>query len=151
MDNRHIDPNHLVPKDLEHIMSCDFCADALADYMEGHELLTAPKNMKDSILMRSRQANIQVIAKSNEISKQLQLFYYTLKVGFATVMVFSFLIFAPKLTHISVDPPLRQESTIPESTIHPARRIYKKSQALTRFIQDVSQYITQTEVFSHDK
>lgn len=88
----------LTMEDLEHLASCDFCVEQFADYIENQEFLAAPRYLKEDILKRSQQFEVQIVAKSNQASKKLELFYYTLKVGFAAAFAIAFLVIAPSLT-----------------------------------------------------
>ena len=53
-----------------------FYADRLADMVETQGLIKAPSNLKASILERSRQMDVQLIAHSNRLSKKLELFKF---------------------------------------------------------------------------
>ena len=85
---------------LNHIASCDYCAERFADYTQKHMLLNAPQDMAESILKRSRQLDVQVIAKSNEASKRLLLILYSLKVGAAALAAIMMMLKTPALTGI---------------------------------------------------
>lgn len=85
----------LTQTDLDHISVCDPCAELFADYMEIQPLLTAPRDLRDSVLRRSHQIDIQVISKTNHASKQLQLFCYSLRVGFAVLGALALLALTP--------------------------------------------------------
>lgn len=69
---------------LEHICSCDYCSEQLAKCMED-ELIKAPIGMKENIMRASRKPEVQIAVKAKEMSKRMQLFIYSLKVGTATV------------------------------------------------------------------
>ncbi|MEG0215809.1 MAG: hypothetical protein RR685_06695, partial [Hungatella sp.] len=88
-------------EELEQLANSDFCMMQFADRLEADGLLTAPKHMHDNIRARSRQLDVQIVAKTNEASKNLQLFYYSLKVGFATVFALSFLLAIPQIPMVS--------------------------------------------------
>lgn len=100
---KHIEPTRfnktLSPEELNHLSSCRFCREELAEHVVQHELIKAPKNMKASILERSKRPDIQFIAGTNQISKRLQLFYFSLKVGAAILCVLTMLIAAPDFTN----------------------------------------------------
>lgn len=71
-------------KFLEHIGSCDFCAEKLADCLS-EEIIVAPRDMKDNILRATKRPEVQLVTKARETSKRVQLLWYSLKVGTATV------------------------------------------------------------------
>lgn len=70
---------------LSHMNQCDFCATRFANYMGKNELIEAPKNLKESILHSSKGINTKMILKTKQTSHQLQLLYYSLKVGASIV------------------------------------------------------------------
>ncbi len=69
---------------LEHISSCDYCAQQLAAHMN-KEIISAPRDLKANILKATKRKDIQLSQKVRESSKSLQLFIYSLKVGAATL------------------------------------------------------------------
>lgn len=104
MDNTGPQNLHLTSEDLHgeltreqwaHIAACTRCAELLAQDMETRPLLSPPKNFQESVIMRSRQADVVMISKTNQISKRLQLFYYSLKVGFAVACALFLLAVTP--------------------------------------------------------
>ena len=72
-------------------------AEEFADYLEERGLLSAPANLKSSILDRSRQADVRLIAGSNHLSKKTALFSYSLKVGLAAACSIGVIIAMPQL------------------------------------------------------
>lgn len=144
MDNQlHIDPEHVRAEDIDHIRSCDYCRMRFADHIEAHELLAAPKNMQEAILIKSRQLDVQVVAGSNQLSKKLQLFYYSLKVSFATAFALGLLIWNPNLPEPPTLPTVSWESRIPAT-----ERIHDKVQTM---LHDFSNQLFKTEVPPYDK
>lgn len=86
---QHINPEYfktgLSPEEYSHLAACPFCCEQFADYIENQELITAPAHLKSSIMERSRDLDVQIVAGSNHLSKRLQLFYFSLKVGAAVL------------------------------------------------------------------
>ncbi|MEG0813560.1 MAG: hypothetical protein RSE05_03875 [Clostridium sp.] len=80
------------------IQKLKFTSEELADYIERYELITAPKHLKDSILEQSHQPSVQLIAGSNQISKKLQFFYFTLKVSGAVLCALMMLSIVPNFS-----------------------------------------------------
>ena len=72
-----------------------FYADQLADMVETQGLIKAPSNLKASILERSRQMDVQLIAHSNRLSKKLELFTYGLKGSVAVYCCVCFILTTP--------------------------------------------------------
>lgn len=80
-------------------------AEEFADYLEERGLLSAPANLKSSILERSRQPDVRLIAGSNRLSKKTQLIRYSLKVSLAAACSIGFIIAMPRLhSRYSVSP-----------------------------------------------
>lgn len=71
-------------KFLEHINTCDYCAEHFATLMS-EDIIIAPRDMKANILKATKRPEVQIAKKAKETSKQMQLFWYSLKVGTATV------------------------------------------------------------------
>lgn len=125
----------LTLEDLEHLASCDFCMEQFADYMEDQELLAAPRYLKEDILKRSQQFEVQIIAKSNQASKKLELFYYALKVGFAAVFAIAFLVIAPSLTSPSFSPKI-DYGPVSQSQNQPFERLFQGVEHITNRLND---------------
>lgn len=148
--DKHLDRSRysrLSEAELKHLASCDFCMEQFADHIEEQELLTAPANLKEAILSRSQKADVQLVAKANEASRRLQLFYYSLKVGFATAFALALLLWSSDAfvpIHL-----------FPDSQPQPMKRYEWQSPfsevPIKEKIQDLSNQLFQTEVISHDK
>lgn len=82
---------------MEHIGKCSYCADLFAEYVEKNTMVSAPRDLKENIMAKSRNLDVRVIAASNQLSKRLQLFYYSLKVGAAVLCVLTLLTVTPGL------------------------------------------------------
>lgn len=94
MDNSN-EKNLPVIQILEKASSSEFYAEQLAVLVETHGLMAAPANLKSSILARSRQLDVQLFAKSNQLSKKLVLWYYELKVVLAAACCVGVILSAP--------------------------------------------------------
>lgn len=74
---------------LGHIGTCTFCAGQFGSWMEEgvqrEEIIVPkpPKYLKEEILSRTQQMDIQAAVRIKQTSKQVQLMMYSLKVGFA--------------------------------------------------------------------
>lgn len=91
--------------DLEHLAGCDYCIEQFADEVEQQALLHAPRDFKADVLKKSGQIDIRLTAKSHQLSKQLQLFYYSLKVGMAVLGSLALLSVLPRLPQNFAQPP----------------------------------------------
>lgn len=72
-------------------------AEEFADYLEERGLLSAPANLKSSILEKSRQPDIRIIAGSNQLSKKTLLLRYSLKVSLAAACSIGVIAAMPRL------------------------------------------------------
>ncbi len=73
------------PEEMElftHIGACTFCAERFGNWMEGI-FEEPPGYLKEEILNRAHQIDVQASVKLKETSRQVQLMLYSLKVGFA--------------------------------------------------------------------
>lgn len=102
MEKQHIDPerfkSELTLEECLHLANCPFCREQFADYIEKMEMIKAPRHLKSSTLERSRDLDIQIVAGSNQLSKRLQLFYFSLKVGAAVLCALTMLTILPGLS-----------------------------------------------------
>ena len=77
---------------LEHIESCNYCADQFAAYIET-DLQEPPAYLHEEILERSQGISMQAARTVYQTSRRMRLFWYSLKVG-AAVAVSLLLLFA---------------------------------------------------------
>ena len=61
---------------LEHVATCTFCANALADVEMEHAAIEAPKNLKDQIMVRAKQPDVVISAKVKQTSRKMQMLVY---------------------------------------------------------------------------
>lgn len=168
MENKHIlqeqllqfkqgkmDPQEKI-KLLEHIRTCDYCANHLAALMEG-ELTAAPPDLKKKILTAVKKPEIQIAKKVNETSKRMQLLWYSLRVGAATIGALAVLslaiIFSNNITDVKGRPvDVTSTDTKDNSEGFPlAVKIKKQMNSFTDVIVDFSNNIIPSEVNNHDK
>lgn len=69
---------------LSHTGICTFCAEQFGNWMED-DLLEPPAYLKEEIVKRTRQIDVQTVVKVKCTTKRMQLMLYSLKVGFAVV------------------------------------------------------------------
>ncbi len=144
MDNSN-DNNLPVIQILEQASSSEFYAERLADLVETHGLMTAPANLKSSILARSKQLDVQLIARSNQLSKKLALWYYGFKVVLAGVCCVGVILSVPDMHERY----LRSGSTSDHRSIH--IETYKVIQELQEKVDDLSKRLWEMGVSSYDK
>lgn len=160
--DKHIDLSNISQHNLEHLSHCDFCIEQFADQLEEQGLLTAPANLKESILSRSKKTDVQLIAKTNQTSQKLQLFYYSLKVCFATAFALALLLWSSNASFSIYIPSAVQERqvTLEEQKYQAEKEALKKEAAIEKFPQkpnisekfhEISNYFSRTEVISYDQ
>lgn len=69
---------------LSHTGICTFCAEQFGNWMED-DLMEPPAYLKEEIVKRTRQIDVQTVVKVKRTTKRMQLMLYSLKVGFAVV------------------------------------------------------------------
>jgi hypothetical protein len=139
---------------LEHISSCEYCSALFAQSME-EELIIAPIDLKDNILKATKQPTFVLTEKVNKVSKRMQFFLYSLKVGMATVGALLVLIAlsSPKILP-SADHPMevpREISIQDDAKISLTAAIRHNMDALSDRIFEWSNFIMNSEVFENDK
>lgn len=80
----------------EKIRDLDDYTEQLIRQAEAEGLIKAPAHMKQEILERSRRMDYQMAVTTRKVSKQMQLFFYSLKVGAAVVTALFLLLMVPK-------------------------------------------------------
>lgn len=149
---QHLSREHLkgtmTEEELKHLSTCRFCRETLADYVEAHELLTAPAGLKASILEQSRRPDVQFIAGTNQVSKKLQLFFFGLKVSAAVLCSLALLAIAPGFSKELAVKSAQAGYRIEQSA---GRQwsLYDKVDNFTKQLNQLS--FTHMEVNEHDK
>lgn len=140
----------LSDSELKHLAACPWCREALSEAVAGKELLCAPRDLKSSILERSRKLDVQIIAGSNHLSKRLQFFYFSLKVGTAVLCSLSLLFLAPNLAEGSARQAARELAGDRYGQFSEQRwEYYKHMEQLTGQLHQLSNF--NLEVFRYDK
>lgn len=136
-------------KFLEHICSCDYCSELFAENMY-FDVVKAPMNMKDNIMKAVRQPDILLPLKLQEISKRMQLFYYSLKVGAAMIGALILLLLTIGLTsnHTAHSPDLPDKTSYKVSL---ATVIKENMDSLNNGLQKFSNSIIKTEVIDNEE
>ena len=80
----------------EKIKDLDAYTEQLIRQVEAEGLIKAPAHMKQEILDRSGRMDYQLAVTTKKVSRQMQLFFYSLKVGAAVVTALFLLLMVPK-------------------------------------------------------
>lgn len=136
---------------MEHISSCDFCANQFIHIMS-EEMITAPKDLKRSILEEVKRPEIQITMKAKETSKKLQLLFYSIKVGGAMLGALIFLLFTIKMNsyNLIVDINPSQEAR-KEPKVKITTLLRDQSDHLNNYLLDLSNSILKMEGTVYDQ
>lgn len=100
-------------KFLTHISECDYCSENLANFMEA-DMVPVPPDLKQNLLAASKRVDVQFVKNAKEMTKRMQLFIYSLKVGAATVGAFIVLILFTNLYNTNglnqIKPDIKKQS-----------------------------------------
>ena len=80
----------------EKIKDLDAYTEQIIRQVEAEGLIKAPTHMKQEILERSERIDYQLAVATRKVSGQMQLFFYSLKVGAAVVTALFLLFMVPK-------------------------------------------------------
>ena len=80
----------------EKIRDVDAYTEQLIRQVEAEGLIQAPAHMRQEILERSKRMDYQLVVTTKKVSRQMQLFFYSLKVGAAVVTALFLLFMVPK-------------------------------------------------------
>ncbi|MCI8376058.1 MAG: hypothetical protein HFI29_11580 [Lachnospiraceae bacterium] len=119
----------------EKIKELDAYTEQLIRQVEAEGLIKAPAHMKQEILERSGRMDYQLAVTTKRVSRQMQLFFYSLKVG-AAVATALFLLFMvpkelPKTEPMAPGEAARQQ----EETLN--RRLNRGMQEINQMLNDM--------------
>mgnify|MGYP006865384928 CR=1 FL=1 len=80
----------------EKIKDLDAYTEQIIRRVEAEGLIKAPAHMKQEILERSERIDYQLAVTTRKVSRQMQLFFYSLKVGAAVATALFLLFMVPK-------------------------------------------------------
>ena len=117
------------------IRDLDDYTEQLIRQVEAEGLIRAPVHMKQEILERSRRVDYQVAVATRQVSKQMQLFFYSLKVGSAVVTAIFLLLMVPR--ELPDEPPMapREVAKRQEETLN--RRLNNGMRELNQMLNDM--------------
>lgn len=131
---------------LGHIGSCTFCAGQFADWMELPQ--EPPAYLKEEILLRTQQMDVQMSAHVKEKSRQMQLFMYSLKVGLAVMTSIFLLMLTTNIQNLQPErgqsrkteqmQQQRQEREVTEKEPDITGILNQKSGEVSSFLNDIS-------------
>lgn len=84
--------NNLTIEQIQHIAECTYCCEQYADYIETSAFLSAPHDLRASILRQMKPLP--------RTTYRFQLFQYSLKIGFAMCVAFLLLVIGPTVSPI---------------------------------------------------
>lgn len=144
-----LDPEEQL-KFLTHISECDYCSEKLADLIET-DIVPAPPDMKQNILMASGRADVQIVKNARDMTKRMQLFFYSLKVGAATVGAFVILLFFMNIYNTNGSNQLELNIQKQSSTFSITNMIRESTDSLSDNLFNFSNEIIKMEDNNHDK
>ena len=78
-----MDYRNLQREQLEEISRSDWLAEDFADHIQEDFLISAPPDLKSSVIRRCAQPDVQLAAGARSLSRRTRLLLYSLKVGAA--------------------------------------------------------------------
>lgn len=140
----------LTEEEQKHLASCPRCQSALADYIEREALLPAPRHLEASILEKSRSHTVQLIADAGHLSRNMQMLFYSLKVGTAVLCSVSLLFLASALNQDAVFEKTQQRQAVRYESISDGwQRRYERVESITGQLDALLHF--NREVFRYDK
>lgn len=150
----HIGNNNTISfiEAMEHLASCDHCANEFADAVSKDTMMKAPHYIKANILEQTKDIQFNDRKKLNQkthYSKQVQLITYSLKVGLAMCgcLAILFLSNGTQDTKNSMNPfhsswtnDVKTNKDIKDKNSKNTSFIYKMNNSLRDFSNDVAEY-----------
>ena len=136
-----MEKHELTLERLEKIADSDLLAEDFADYMEEHFLISAPGNLKASIIEQCVNKTNSLVPEKKPYGKRL-LFFYTLKVGAAAAVCIFALASAPSRTILTNPVSMLTSSNI---------SVYQKAQQITDQLNRFTHVFSRWEVNLYDK
>jgi anti-sigma factor RsiW len=119
---------------LEHLDTCEYCREALAALEADTGEVQAPAYLKQQIQERVRRPDVQTALQVKKTTKQLQLFYYSMKTAAGVIGALLILLAVSKadlLPTVTYREPPSVTTQIPE-------RIYEKGNQVTDWLKDIT-------------
>lgn len=109
------------------------------DYIEHQEMQRAPANLKESIMSRTDSIGVKAEVKKKELSKNLQLFFYSMKVCVAIACAFLLLNLSNRASAIITnqrEPLLTKQADVISLIDEQDNRLTNKLRGITGKIMD---------------
>lgn len=139
---------------LTHIGSCNYCADQFATLIS-EDIIIAPRNMKANILAAAKRPEVQLANKAKEVSKKMQLLWFSFKVGTAMICALILLAYSMNFTntHDKIKVPVVTSIGVNQNEKgEPITAIIRNNMdQISNSILNFSNHIMKTEVTNHDK
>ena len=119
----------------EEIKDLEAYTEQLIRQTEAEGLIKAPAHMKQEILERSRRVDYQLAITTKRLSKQMQLFFYSLKVGAAVAAALFLLFMVPKELPQTEPMAPREAARQQEETLN--RRLNNGMQEISQMLNDM--------------
>lgn len=119
----------------EKIKDLDAYTEQIIRQVEAEGLIKAPAHMKQEILERSERIDYQLAVATRKVSGQMQLFFYSLKVGAAVVTALFLLFMVPKEIPQAEPMVLKEAARQQEETLN--RRLNNGMQEMNRMLNEM--------------
>ncbi|MCI9306730.1 MAG: hypothetical protein HFI28_09720 [Lachnospiraceae bacterium] len=119
----------------EKIKDLDAYTEQIIRRVEAEGLIKAPAHMKQEILERSERIDYQLAVATRKVSGQMQLFFYSLKVGAAVVTALFLLFMVPKEIPQAEPMVLKEAARQQEETLN--RRLNNGMQEMNRMLNEM--------------
>lgn len=162
-DNNHIatevfhqlKQNNLNPLDqakhLEHILVCDYCLNKYMDFIS-EDMIEAPSYMKEDIVSMTKQPYNKALKAYNKTAKQVQLFFYSLKVGCATAGALIALLLLTKLGNpASLSDKALEQNMLTTSRTSVSVQLKENADSLNNFLINFSNSVIKMEDYQYDQ
>lgn len=139
---------------LEHIGTCNYCADQLAHKVETDGLLKAPPDFKESVMAQTKSVRLQTELAIHKTSAKMQLLFYSLRVGGAILgaLVILFLSGAALSLHSgqAANNKLPKYTNQRQENFSFSKKLDEGSRYLNQILQDFSDQLIHMEGSNND-
>lgn len=133
--NETMEPEEMIAF-LSHLEECDYCLNELAHTQECTAPALAPSYLKEQILQRAADPDVQTARIVRTTSRKMELFFYSLRTAVGVITAL-FLLFAANqvdfsaLPHLTPHKEVQQEFPLSERKPRSKTGIYDFSQSIT--------------------
>lgn len=126
---------------LAHAGVCDYCAELLAAHLEPC-LMEPPAYLAEEILEKSRRPEVRTARTIHQTSRQMRLFLYSLKVGFALAVSLLMLSVLPGAEQVNAGPQLYFQED-PRGSL--TEKLRESGNRMNRLLDDLTDWQVFTE------